>query len=134
MTTPHSERACPRYEVHTDCMALAESGQRLVGDRLADLSWDGAFVQCEPNARVGERLRLSLRVPDSQLWIDARATVARVSHGRRGSGDRRGLGLRITAMDGMSRILLATVAKKYPAAQRGPGRDNARIVARIAGG
>lgn len=130
---PHTERLNVRYAAPTDCIVVTETGERLVGDRALDLSWDGALVRGDGRARTGERVRLELRIPDSNVWIDARGVVARVLSGRRG-GDVSGVGLRITRMDGMSRILLASVLRSYPLATptRRFGRDYASIVARIA--
>lgn len=134
MTVPHSERRARRYRVRTDCIAVAEDGGRLLGDRIGDLSWDGAFLETGVRARPGERLRLAIRVPGSRLWLDARGAIARIASGRR-VDDAPGLGVRITHMDGMSRVLLGSVLRCYPPAEprRGPGRDYARMVARIAG-
>ena len=128
-----SERQNRRHAFQTDCVALSEDGRRLVGDRISDMSWDGAFLSTSERVRVGERLRLRIRIPESQLWIDARATVARAAEGRR-AGDSPGLGVRITSMDGMSRILLATILRGRPAPEptERPRRDYARAVARIA--
>jgi len=132
---PHSERLNVRYAAPTDCIVVSEAGRRLVGDRALDLSWDGARVRGDGRSRLGERVRLELRVPDSNLWIDAFGVVARVMPGRR-DGDVPGVGLRITRMDGMSRILLASVLRAYPLAAptRRYGRDYASIVARVAAG
>lgn len=128
-----SERQNRRHSFQTDCVALSEDGRRLVGDRITDMSWDGAFVATRERAQLGERLRLRIRIPESQLWVDARATVVRAAAGRRTS-DAAGLGVRITSMDGMSRILLATIlrGRPEPAATDRPRRDYARAVARIA--
>ena len=128
-----SERQNRRHAFPTDCVALTEDGKRLVGDRITDLSWDGAFVATRERARIGERLRLRIRIPESQLWVDARGTVTRNAEGRR-AGDSPGLGVRITAMDGMSRILLATILRGRPEPEptERPRRDYARAVARIA--
>lgn len=134
MTFLESERQNRRHVLPTDCIALSEDGRRLVGDRITDMSWDGAFVAAgSVSATVGERLRLRIRIPESQLWVDARATVARVANGRR-ADDVSGVGLRITSMDGMSRILLATILRSRPAvpARTRPRRDYARMVERIA--
>jgi hypothetical protein len=131
----HSERQNRRHSLPTDCLALSEDGMRLVGDRITDLSWDGAFVATRGEVRPGERLRLRIRIPESRVWVDARATVARVAQGRRAE-DVAGAGLRITSMDGMSRILLATILRTCPepASTARPQRDYARMVARIARG
>lgn len=100
--------------MEADCVAVSRSDGRLVGDRLSDVSWDGAFLEGGGDARLGETVRLRLQLPDSRVWMDAEATVTRISHGRRGPHDRAGVGVSLSHMDGMSRILLATVAKAFP--------------------
>lgn len=128
-----SDRQNRRHAFETDCVALSEDGRRLVGDRITDMSWDGAFVATRERVRIGERLRLRIRIPESQLWVDARGMVARTAAGRR-ADDAPGLGVRITSMDGMSRILLATILRGRPEPDPTdrPRRDYARAVARIA--
>jgi hypothetical protein len=84
----------------------------------------------------GELVDVSVRLPDSQLWLTGEGYVSRVVRGLRREDEGPGLGLRIARMDGMSRVLLGTVVRAYPkaAAHRGGTRDYARLVRRIAEG
>ncbi len=114
-----------------------EQGGRLLADRAVDLSYSGALVASDRDAaepvRLGDRVRVSLRVPSSRVWIDADARVARIAHGRRGTGDPHGIGLELTRMDPMQRVLLASVIRSFPRAapHRGATRDYASMVRRI---
>lgn len=128
-----SERQSARYAIDTDCMVVAERGSRWLGDKVVDLSWDGAFVRCDAAVELGERVKLSIRLPHSRVWVEAEGRVARIARGRRGGGDVTGIGVRLARMDGMSRLLMASVLRSFPspAPHRGARRDYARIVERI---
>ena len=119
--------------MRANCVAVSRSDGRLVGDRLSDVSWDGAFLEGDGEARLGDTLQLRVQLPGSRVWMDAEATVTRVSRGRRGLHDRPGVGVSLSRMDGMSRILLATVAKSFPVNTGGGPRqrDYATIVQTI---
>jgi hypothetical protein len=136
-TTVHSERQYPRHDVETSCLVFTEDGERLLGERTLDLSWDGARIACHVPAKVGERVRVRLQIPKSEVWIDASGYVARVLPARR-SGDREpSIGVKINRMDGMMRLLLATSIRNRPPPHdtgRGPARDYAETVRRIADG
>lgn len=119
--------------MRANCVAVSRSDGRLVGDRLSDVSWDGAFLEGGEEAALGDTLKLRVQIPGSRVWMDAEATVTRVSRGRRGPGDRPGVGVTLSRMDGMSRVMLATVAKSFPVSTgAGPRQtDYASIVQTI---
>jgi len=125
-----------RHQVHTECVLRARKDDRLIADRTLDVSWSGIRVRSLVGARVGERVRISLRIPDSITWLDAEGEVTRVCEGRREGEDGATLGVRVKRMDGMHRLLLATVIRHYPLvpAERGEERNYARVVQRIADG
>lgn len=114
-------------------MRSAEDG-RLLADRTLDLSYSGARVAALDEARVGERVVMSLAIPDTRIWIEAGGRIERVLPGRRYGERGTAFGLRIDRMDGMRRLLLAQVASRYPevARTRGSRRDYAETIARIA--
>jgi len=125
-----------RHRVTTDCVLRAASDDRLLADRTVDLSWSGLRVDMLSPAVIGERVRICVRIPGSSTWLDADGQVTRVCRGRRDGEPGPTLGVRLAAMDGMHRLLLATVLRHYPeaVAERGAGRDYARAVRRIADG
>jgi len=90
-------------------------------------------VVAESGLDVGERATLSLRVPGSQVWLDAEAEITRVVRGRRLGDAGVAYGLRLRRMDGMSRVLLGQIARGRPevSSARGERRDYARTIARI---
>ncbi len=133
-TTMHSERQHPRYEVQTRCLVFTEDGERLLGERSLDLSWNGVRVTSREPARVGEKVRVRLQVPKSDVWIDANGYVARILPARRRGEGEPSIGVQITRMDGMMRLLLASSVRARSRTQhtpRGPARDYAEIVRRI---
>lgn len=134
-TTMHSERQHPRYQVHTGCMVFTEDGERLLGDRSLDVSYNGARVNSLEPARLGEKVRVRIQVPRSDVWIDARGYVARVLPARRRGDGGPSIGIEINRMDGMMRILLASTVRRSPrprATRRGSARDYVEVVRRIA--
>jgi len=120
-----SERQSVRHTVRTECIVTTGNG-RLVGDSTVDLSYHGVFVRggTIDGPRLGEGVRVQIRIPSTQTWIDAQARVVRLSRGLRGEGDPSGLGLELVRMDPMSRVLLSSVIRSYPAA--GPRRGSAQ--------
>ena len=123
-----------RHRVTTDCVLRSASDDRLLADRTVDLSWSGLRVDALASAAMGERVRICVRIPGSTTWLDAEGRVTRVCPGRREGESGPTLGVRMGTMDGMHRLLLATVLRHYPeaASERGGGRDYARAVLWIA--
>lgn len=134
MAVPETVRRTPRYAVETDCVVVSEDGLRLVGDEVRDLSYSGIQVGARGKARAGERVRVSLRIPSSNTWVEAEGVVARVLRGRRGDDRGPALGIQLTRMNGMSRVFLTSIARSYPQVAQSPLRkrdDYAGTVARI---
>jgi len=132
---PHATtRQHRRHRVTTDCVLRSADDDRLLADQTVDLSWSGLRVDALGAAAVGERVRICVRIPGSTTWLDADGRVARVCPGRREGEPGPTLGVRLATMDGMHRLLLATVLRHYPeaSAERGADRDYARAVLRIA--
>lgn len=114
-------------------MRSSEDG-RVLGDQTLDVSWSGIRVRSLTETKIGETVNVSLRLPGSITWIEAEGAVTRVCAGRRPEEQGRSVGVRLHKMDGMLRLLLATVSRHYPRprAARGESRDYARTVQRIA--
>jgi c-di-GMP-binding flagellar brake protein YcgR len=84
------QRRAMRRAVRVDCRVVRESDFRLIATRSVDLSPLGMLVVAGEPALTGELLFVSFRLPQSDHWIDAHATLSRVLHGRRpGDGGRR---------------------------------------------
>ncbi len=77
------ERKALRRAVRVDCQVVRERDFKLVGSRGVDLSPAGMLVMLQEPVLTGEPLVVAFRLPRSDYWFDAQATVARVLHGRR---------------------------------------------------
>ena len=131
----HSDRQHPRHSIQTGCIVFTQDGERLLGERSLDLSYNGARVRsCEP-AKVGEKVRVRIQVPKSDIWIDASGYVARVLPARRRGEADPSIAIEINRMDGMLRLLLAASVRQGPRTlygERGRARDYVEVVRRIA--
>lgn len=108
-------------------------GERLLADRVLDASYDAIRVRALVVPPLGTKVRVSMRMPGSRVWVDADGTVSRVIHGRRSGDDSASFAIHLRRMDGMQRLLLSTVAQMYPEAAGGRGdtRDYAKAIERI---
>lgn len=136
MNTEHA-RDHRRHALETACIVRSLRDGRLLGDHTVDVSYSGigvgALDASSPCTGTGERVALSLQIPGSSMWIQGEGRIERVMQGRR-AGDRGpALGIRVDRMDGLSRVLLTSVARQYPEAARARGgqRDYAEAVLRI---
>lgn len=110
----HGDRRATRRSVLVDCQVVRESGFELLGERAVDLSVHGMLLHSSRNARVGEELIVTFRVPGTRTWIDTFATVVRVVRGRR-QGDRGpGLGLVFGLLSSDEERLIRTALLPFP--------------------
>jgi hypothetical protein len=95
-----------RHNVRLACQVVRERDFTLIADRILDLSEIGMLVAPTTRVLTGERVLVSFMAPFTRIWVDAEATIARVSHGRR-PGDRGpALGVSFDNIDDVSRRLL----------------------------
>lgn len=128
------DRMSIRRGAEIDCQVVTESDFRLVGVRARDISTRGMLVETPDAFEVGASLIVSMRLPRTQIWIDAEAVIARHLRGRR-LGDRApGVGIRFTRLDTLDRVMLATslIGLPPPVPTRSLRKDYARTVWRIA--
>jgi hypothetical protein len=83
-----NRRSARRYAVRIPCQVVRERDFRLISDAVLDLSMSGMVVTTThwvfgQSILTGERLIVSFRLPRTQFWVDAEATVTRVARGRR---------------------------------------------------
>jgi c-di-GMP-binding flagellar brake protein YcgR len=109
----HHRRAF-RREVLLSCQVVRERDFKLISELALDLSTEGMLVSSKLAVLTGEPLLVSFRAPRSSRWIDARATVARVVHGRRPSDRGRCLGLVFEELDDASRGALFRQLRGLP--------------------
>jgi c-di-GMP-binding flagellar brake protein YcgR len=123
---PTLHRRAFRHAVDLRCQIVRQRDFRLVAERAVDLSTDGMLVRADRAVLTGEPVLVSFRVPRSTRWIDAEATVVRVSHGRRpGEGERR-LGLVFQGLDHEERHHLFQQLRVLPPSSKGRGGHEAR--------
>ncbi len=88
-----------RRSVRVDCQVVRERDFQLVASRGVDLSPKGMLVMSQDMTLTGEPVIVSFRLPRSEYWFDAEATIARVVHGRRPGDVGRCLGLEFDRID-----------------------------------
>jgi hypothetical protein len=128
------DRLSIRRGVEVDCQVVTDADFRLVGIRARDISTRGMLVISSENIAIGEELLLSMKLPRTQIWIDAEAVVVRHVRGRRDGDRARGLGIHFTKLDTISRVMLSTslIGLPPPIPSRSVRKDYARTVWRIA--
>ncbi len=133
MSTQHA-RSHRRHLVHARCIVRSSRDGRLLGDRTLDVSYSGVCLAALGPALLGERVEISLELPGTSVWVEGRGRVERLIAGRRSEDHGPAIGVRVDRMDGMRRLLMTSVASRYPevARARGATRDYASTVARIA--
>ncbi|WP_437548603.1 PilZ domain-containing protein [Sorangium sp. So ce367] len=109
-----SERRATRRAAIVECQAVRERGFRLLGTRAIDLSIDGMLVLTSARPLTGEPVIVSFRIPDTSVWIDATATIARTLHGRRLGDPGRAVGLRFDPLDRASSRRLRAALEHFP--------------------
>jgi hypothetical protein len=101
----------------------------LVADRIENLSTWGMLVGPADPVVTGEKVFVSFRLPGTNSWIDATATVTRVVHGRRPGETSRKLGLEFEDMSQYDRFRIRRALLGRPVFPPGPrsGRREAQI-------
>lgn len=120
-------RRPPRHTVRIPCQVVRERDFRLVADKMTDLSISGMLVTPADPVLTGEQLIVSFKLPGSDVYIDAEATVARVIHGRRPGEVSRSLGVEFSGLSGRSADDLGRALRRVPVVPPGPrpGRRSA---------
>src|SRR5687768_11202116 len=101
-----ADRGSVRRAVRVGCQAVAVDGFRLLGERILDLSEEGALVTLDRDVRLGERVMVSFTAPHSERWIDAEGVVARIVEGWRPGDPGSAFGLRFVELDSSARRVL----------------------------
>ena len=114
ITLLSSDRRSVRRSVFVDCQVVRERGFELVGERAIDLSQDGMLLLSAAPVRIGEELIVTFRVPGSQRWVDAMATVVRTVRGQR-RGDRGpAIGLAFDPLAAEDNLLVRAAIERFP--------------------
>jgi c-di-GMP-binding flagellar brake protein YcgR len=108
------QRRVLRRAVRVDCQVVRERDFKMVGSRGVDLSPDGMLVLLQEPVLTGEPLVVAFRLPRSDFWFDAEATVARVLHGRRPGDKGRCFGLEFDALEPDVQVFLRRALRGVP--------------------
>ena len=118
------QRRPSRHPVNIPCQVVRERDFRLVADRVANLSTWGMLVSPADPVVTGEKVFVCFKLPGSEDWIDACATVTRVIHGRRPTETSRMLGLEFDDLAPYDRYRVRRALERRPVTPPGarPGR------------
>jgi hypothetical protein len=109
-----SERRAVRRAVAFECQVVRERPFELLGLKGVDLSTDGMLFLCDTRAVIGEEVIVTLRVPGTERWIDALATVSRVVRGERHTDEGRALGLVFDPLSAEDNRLIRWALRRIP--------------------
>jgi len=128
-----NERRAARHAVPVECQVVREDDFTMLGGEGVDLSTCGMLLRSDAPAAVGEDVVVSLRIPGSEQWIDARGKVARVVYGRRFSDAGRALAISFEFAQEEQRRALEAALCAYPLvpASREPRVDYAGTASMI---
>lgn len=108
------DRRAVRRLANMGCEVVRERDFRRIGYRVLDLSTEGMQVVADRPVLTGESVIVSFRIPKSDVFVDAEATVARVIHGRRPTDRCASVGLRFGPLHRDLRGELMTALRKLP--------------------
>jgi hypothetical protein len=104
-----------RRSARIACQIVRLRDFKLVADRIENLSPHGVLSGPSDPVLTGEPVLVSFCVPNSRIWIDAFASVARVVHGRRPGETTRRLGIVFDGLPaGVERCLVREMGRKPP--------------------
>lgn len=118
-----------RRDLRASCRAMSWHRFDVVGERLLDLSSEGALLACDAEVRRGDEVLLSFRMPWLGPDVLVTAEVVRVIEGRRASDPGYCAGLRFVDLDPEERAELRARLAPFEAAR--PARPHAIDYARV---
>jgi hypothetical protein len=130
-----AERFCLRRKVDIPCQVVSENDFALLSERCLDLSMRGLSAHALRHASGGTAVIVSLRIPNSSVWLDMEGVIARIAWGRRDLDDLPVFGIRFTSV--LPAVESAVLAARLsgmppPVPRRGLRVDYAASVRRIA--
>jgi hypothetical protein len=122
----------PRHSVQIPAQIVRLHDFRLMADSIENLSVGGALAGLSDSATLGDKLLVSFQVPNTQVWLDVDAVVARVIQGRRPTDRCPQLGLRFETMSSNSQRWLQYILQHAPPAapKTRPGRRDKQMAVR----
>lgn len=109
-----ADRHALRRQLRMPCQVVCEQGFTLLAQECVDLSLEGMGVRALLPASEGSPVLVSFRLPQSSLYIDVEAQIARMAWGRRREDGGAVLGLRFVALPRVDRAILASRLRGLP--------------------
>jgi hypothetical protein len=104
-----------RKAIKMKCHVVRERDFTLISEKIVDLSPDGMLVTTDVvDVQPGERVFVTFRATNLDLWFDTEAAVMRIVRGRREGDRERGLGLRFSTLPGVKRLILRGHLRRIP--------------------
>lgn len=110
----HQRRHEKRRHVDLACEAVSDSDFRRVGERLLDLSKEGALLRTYRDLELGEEVLLAFKAPRTRQWIDARGIVVRKIRGVRKEDRGEGVGLSFLPLEPLQQAVLDAALERVP--------------------
>lgn len=92
----------PRHAIETSAQIVRLEDFRLLSSSITNLSATGALSGISANARRGDQLIVTFRVPRTDVWVDVDAMVTRVVRGNRPTDPGQQVGLTFTGVSASS--------------------------------
>jgi hypothetical protein len=109
-----ADRHALRRQLRMPCQVVCEQGFTLLASECVDLSLEGMGVRALFPASEGSPVLVSFRLPQSSLYIDVEAQIARMGWGRRREDAGAVLGLRFVSLPRVDRAILASRLRGLP--------------------
>lgn len=110
----HQRRHEKRRHVDIGCEAVRDADFRRVGERILDLSKEGAFLRTYRELALGDEVLVSFKAPRSRTWIDARGIVVRKIRGVRREDRGEGVGLFFLPLERVQEAVLEGALSRMP--------------------
>lgn len=104
-----------RKAIKMKCHVVRERDFAIIAEETVDLSPDGMLVKTDlADMEPGERVFVTFRATNLDLWFDTEAKVMRIIRGRREGDRERGIGLRFSSLNGVKRLILRGHLRRVP--------------------
>jgi hypothetical protein len=110
-----NDRREVRKAIKMKCHVVRERDFSLIAEETVDVSPDGMLVKSDlPDLEPGERVFVTFRATNLDIWFDTEASVMRIIKGRRDGDRERGIGLRFSTLPGVKRLILRGHLRRVP--------------------
>ena len=110
-----NDRREVRKAVKMKCHVVRERDFAIIAEETVDISPDGMLVKTDLiDMQAGERVFVTFRATNLNLWFDTEARVMRIIRGRRDGDRERGIGLRFSTLPPVKRLILRGHLRRIP--------------------